>query len=86
MLLEKDGIYSRLLQCGVIGCPGRKMKLKRILFHDTAVYMGNHSNIFRSSYFIKLRKYPHMRYRGCVGYKMEYKQWTKPWAVYIHAW
>ena len=63
-----------------------KNEIKKDFVYDTAVYMGNHSNIFRSSYFYKIEKISAYEISRMCRYKMEYKQWTKPWAVYIHAW
>ena len=63
---------------------GEKNEIKKDFVHDTAVYMGNHSNIFRSSYFYKIEKISAYEISRMCRYKMEYEQWTKPWAVYIH--
>lgn len=45
---------------------GEKNEIKKDFVHDTAVYMGNLKSFLGAVIFIKLRKYPHMRYRGCV--------------------
>ena len=42
------------------------MKLKRILFTILQCTWGIIQTFLGAVIFIKLRKYPHMRYRGCV--------------------
>ena len=44
----------------------KKMKLKRILFTILQCTWGIIQTFLGAVIFIKLRKYPHMRYRGCV--------------------
>lgn len=57
----------------------KKMKLKRILFTILQCTWGIIQTFLGAVIFIKLRKYPHMMISRMCRYKMEYKQWTKPW-------
>ena len=52
----------------------RDEEVAKDFVHDTAVYMGNHSNIFRSSYFYKIEKISAYEISRMCRYKMENEQ------------